>query len=184
MNKIISLVMLCVMSMMSANAAEKVLWEGDHNVSWEEPEGSANREWKELGQADFAAMEAGQKLYFYFDVVAEAEYHKYNFDDLSWVALPGHEAEHAETFSFSENTKVEFEVTQEIKDAIAAGGFAIHGHGFHVVKVTKLVPGQTTIISPSVGRVDNTNVYDLNGQLVAQPTKGLYIMNGKKIIIK
>lgn len=30
----------------------------------------------------------------------------------------------------------------------------------------------------------NGTVYNLNGQLVAQPTKGLYIVNGKKVIVK
>jgi len=28
------------------------------------------------------------------------------------------------------------------------------------------------------------NYYNLNGQRVAQPTKGLYIQNGKKVIVK
>ena len=28
------------------------------------------------------------------------------------------------------------------------------------------------------------NVYDLQGRKVANPTKGLYIVNGKKIVIK
>ena len=30
----------------------------------------------------------------------------------------------------------------------------------------------------------NDNVYDLQGRSVSQPTKGLYIVNGKKVIIK
>jgi 1-deoxy-D-xylulose 5-phosphate reductoisomerase len=35
----------------------------------------------------------------------------------------------------------------------------------------------------SVKSVDN-KAYNLNGQRVAQPSKGLYIMNGKKVIVK
>ncbi len=34
------------------------------------------------------------------------------------------------------------------------------------------------------GTTDDHTVYNLNGQRVAQPTKGLYIMNGKKVVIK
>ena len=34
------------------------------------------------------------------------------------------------------------------------------------------------------GQLTIDNVYNLNGQRVAQPTKGLYIVNGKKVIIK
>ena len=30
----------------------------------------------------------------------------------------------------------------------------------------------------------NGEVYDLQGRRVAQPTKGLYIVNGKKVVIK
>ena len=36
----------------------------------------------------------------------------------------------------------------------------------------------------NTNRTNNTNVYDLQGRKVAQPTKGLYIVNGKKVIIK
>ena len=35
-----------------------------------------------------------------------------------------------------------------------------------------------------MGNADNETVFNLNGQRVAQPTKGLYIVNGKKVIIK
>ena len=139
MKRIFTIVALSVFTMMNLSAEEVTLWEGDYNVSWELPDGDAHKEWKELGQADFAAMEAGQKLYFYFNIADGAEYHKYNFDNWSWQALPGHENEKAEEFSFTENTKVTFEVTQAIKDEIAANGFALHGHGFHVMKVTKEV---------------------------------------------
>lgn len=135
MKKIFTMVMLCIFTVMSAQAEEKTLWEGDHIVDWELPEGNANREWKELGQADFANYEVGQKLYFYFTVVG-SDFHKYNFDNWGWGALPGHEGEHAEAFGINADTKVTFEVTQAIKDEIATNGFAIHGHGFKVVKVT------------------------------------------------
>jgi hypothetical protein len=34
------------------------------------------------------------------------------------------------------------------------------------------------------GELRIENVYNLNGQRVAQPNKGLYIVNGKKVVIK
>ena len=46
--------------------------------------------------------------------------------------------------------------------------------------------GGTTAIT-NTNLTNNTNireVYNLNGQRVAQPTKGLYIVNGKKAVIK
>ena len=48
-------------------------------------------------------------------------------------------------------------------------------------------PGETTSIADN-NRVtittNNGDVYNLNGQRVAQPTKGLYIVNGKKVVIR
>ena len=46
--------------------------------------------------------------------------------------------------------------------------------------------GETTGIDAAIVNNDKqtTGVYNLNGQRVAQPTKGLYIVNGKKVVIK
>lgn len=49
--------------------------------------------------------------------------------------------------------------------------------------------GQTTGISNASrltdnGKMRNDNFFNLNGQRVAQPTKGLYIKNGKKVVMK
>ena len=49
------------------------------------------------------------------------------------------------------------------------------------------LPGEETGISATLMNNEqriNNNVYDLQGRPVAQPTKGLYIVNGKKLIIK
>ena len=49
------------------------------------------------------------------------------------------------------------------------------------------IDGETTgIMSVDNGQltVDSSEVYNLSGQRVANPTKGLYIVNGKKVIIK
>ena len=49
------------------------------------------------------------------------------------------------------------------------------------------IGGETTGISSidnGQWTIDNSEVYNLNGQRVAQPTKGLYIVNGRKVIVK
>lgn len=46
-----------------------------------------------------------------------------------------------------------------------------------------VVEGETTAIK-AVETVADKNVYDLQGRKVAAPTKGLYIINGKKMIVK
>ena len=50
-----------------------------------------------------------------------------------------------------------------------------------------IIVGETTGINsltPSPSPKGEGSVYNLAGQRVAQPTKGLYIVNGKKIVIK
>ena len=131
MKKIFTFLVLSIMAITSAIAAETLLWEGSWYVSWDEPEGSEHREWKHLGQADFAAYEVGTSVCFFMEQAEGATYAKYQIDNWSWVLLPGQSGT-----DFSGNTVAKLPITQEVKDAIAAGGFAIHGHGFNVVKVT------------------------------------------------
>jgi hypothetical protein len=49
-----------------------------------------------------------------------------------------------------------------------------------------VIDGETTGISEieKMRNVGNETFYDLQGRKVAQPTKGLYIVNGKKVVIK
>jgi hypothetical protein len=48
-----------------------------------------------------------------------------------------------------------------------------------------LLSGEATgIDNVSVSNCGNGEVYDLQGRRVSQPTKGLYIVNGKKVVIK
>ena len=131
MKKIFTFMVLSIMAMTSAIAAETVLWEGSWYVSWDEPEGSEHREWKHLGQADFASYEVGTTVCFYMEKAEGATYAKYQIDNWSWVLLPGQSGT-----DFSGSTVAKLPITEEVKAAIAEGGFAIHGHGFNVVKAT------------------------------------------------
>ena len=130
MKKIFTILMISIMAM-SVMAAETVLWEGSWYVSWDLPEGDEHREWKHLGQENFASYEVGSTVCFYMEQAEGAEYAKYQIDKWDWTQLPGQTPT-----DFSASTVAKLPITQEVKDAIAAGGFAIHGHGFNVVKAT------------------------------------------------
>ena len=162
-------------------AEEQELWSGDYNVSWDLPDGDPNREWGGgEGQDVTSHFVSGAKIYVYLTAVAGAEYHKCQFDNWEWVPLPG-----IAPVEFSEDTKVTINVTAEIAAAVAEKGFRLHGHGFHVVKVTKDADSIATIIYRHFNSVSNTNtLYNLRGQRVNQPVKGLYIKNGKKVMMK
>lgn len=135
MKKIFTCVVLSIMAMTSAIAAETVLWEGSWYVSWEYAEDDAanaeHREWKQLGQEDFAGYAEGTTVCFYMEQAEGATYAKYQIDNWSWTQLPGQEPT-----DFSASTVAKLPMNAEVKAAIAEGGFAIHGHGFNVVKVT------------------------------------------------
>ena len=42
--------------------------------------------------------------------------------------------------------------------------------------------GTTEIEEITIEKAENNNYYDLQGRRVEKPTKGLYIVNGKKVI--
>lgn len=130
MKKIFTFLVLSIMAM-TVMAAEQILWEGSWYVSWDLPDGDEHREWKHLGQENFASYEVGTTVCFYMEQAEGAEYAKYQIDNWSWVQLPGQAGT-----DFSGATVAKLPITQNVKDAIAAGGFAIHGHGFNVVKAT------------------------------------------------
>ena len=132
MKKLITLVMLGIMTVLNVNAEETTLWEGDYNVDWDLPDGDPNREWGGgAGQDVTAYFIIGEKINVYL-TVAGTDYHKCQFDTWEWEALPGVDAA-----EFSADTKVTIEVTEDIAAAVAEKGFRLHGHGFHVAKVTK-----------------------------------------------
>ena len=56
--------------------------------------------------------------------------------------------------------------------------------GAHTLNISFDNSETTGIETIDNGQLTMDNVYNLAGQRVAQPTKGLYIVNGKKVIIK
>jgi hypothetical protein len=81
---------------------------------------------------------------------------------------------------------VTIDVTEEIAAAVAEKGFRLHGHGFHVVMVSKEVKESPDAIHNVENKIIKSKglYYNLKGQTVVRPTKGLYIMNGKKCLVK
>ena len=131
MKKIFTFLVLSIMAITAAFAEETVLWEGSWYVSWELPDGDEHKEWKHLGQENFASYAEGTTVCFYLEQTADATYAKYELHNWSWALLPGQTAT-----DFSGAIVAKLPMTAEVKAAIAEGGFAIHGHGFNVVKAT------------------------------------------------
>lgn len=86
-----------------------------------------------------------------------------------------------------EQSSIEFELKEESTFGIGVRGVTSVVHNwmsfsdFRLVKFDKA----TTRITQTVGiSKENCTTYDLQGRRVVQPTKGLYITGGKKIIIR
>lgn len=85
-----------------------------------------------------------------------------------------------------QDNKVVFASIDEVAAPIKAGQAALSLPKINTAKSLSLSPEQvTTGINTVQGSGVKVNgYYDLQGRRVSQPTKGLYIMDGKKIIIK
>ena len=79
----------------------------------------------------------------------------------------------------------ELTFSESVYTQIAEKGIALQGHGIRLNKVLLSGSGDTSIQSPrsQADRLDGA-IYNLAGQRVAHPTKGIYIRNGKKFVIK
>ena len=79
----------------------------------------------------------------------------------------------------------EITFTEAVYNELAEKGMAIQGHGIRLKKVTlDKSSGGTGIQGVVKATIDDGIIYNLAGQRVNNPQKGIYIKNGKKIIIK
>ena len=88
---------------------------------------------------------------------------------------------------FENDTVVTLPITAEVKaDVASKGGFAIHGHGFNVKKVSLSpieIPTPPTAVENVATKNDGIR-YNLMGQKVDENYKGIIILNGRKMIVR
>lgn len=81
--------------------------------------------------------------------------------------------EHTTVFAFDADTFQKFK----------SKGMLFQGHGI-LLKKAVLKAGTTGIKAPKAIAADDAPIYNLAGQRVTKPAKGIYIKNGKKYIVK
>lgn len=106
------------------------------------------------------------------------EYHSYKLDDYGWNALPGQAQ-----VDITANTEVRLVITDAIKNAVATGGFALHGHGINIVQA-RLAAMVTPTAIENISIRSNDIRYNLLGQPVGEDYKGIVILNGHKMIVR
>ncbi|MBR1447145.1 MAG: hypothetical protein IJ588_00135 [Prevotella sp.] len=83
--------------------------------------------------------------------------------------------------NYQELSSDEFTLTAETAILLAKGGSATQGLDLvYIVKVGDIDTGINTLKA----EIENGSVYNLNGQKVQKAQKGLYIINGKKVVVK
>jgi hypothetical protein len=78
----------------------------------------------------------------------------------------------------------ELTFSEAVYNEISEKGIALQGHGIRLKKVTLGKSGGTGIQSVVKATIDDGVIYNLAGQRVTNPTKGIYIKNGRKFIVK
>lgn len=68
--------------------------------------------------------------------------------------------------------------------SLAQKGLVVHGHGVRLYKAVVFDPSPTRIDNVKKERIVQEGLYNLAGQRVKNAGKGIYIKNGKKVVIK
>ena len=89
-------------------------------------------------------------------------------------------------FSVNNVTNTEVELTAELSVIAAEMPYFIYNDNDTVVEVSIVFDGETTSISTVKTDADKMDGewYDLSGRRVAQPAKGIYVKNGRKVIVR
>ena len=108
--------------------------------------------------------------------------------DWAQTSYPSDGYNHMQALDADNVVKVVMDETFVQNAFIDKGGMAIWGDGGFIIKAigtTKdSVLNTDGINTVATGVKNDTRYYNLNGQVVAHPTKGVYIKGGKKILVK
>jgi len=69
-------------------------------------------------------------------------------------------------------------------ELVSKNDLIIQGHGVVMTKVVVKAPATSDIHDATIKREASDAIYNLQGQRIAKPQKGIYIQNGKKLIAK
>ena len=168
---------------------EEVFWEGDAVLDWGDGLQLI------IPAEKFAAYGNGVKLGLFYTL----DFEDYNMIQLfygDWKSNPsfiieGKEYEKEYTPSTvhglnnGDDGMSELTFSEAVYKEVSEKGIALQGHGLRLKKVTLASSSGETAIQGVVKAERNDDViYNLAGQRVTNPTKGIYIKNGKKFVIK
>lgn len=111
---------------------ENILWEGHHYVSWDLPDGDANKTFNLVSKEQFTSLSAGTTLHITYSLEPSAEYHQMQVTTAWWTDLPG-----TEKTELTEDGTRDLIITQDMIDLVnEQDGFLCVGHGYYIDKIT------------------------------------------------
>jgi len=171
----------------SGSGGETVFWEGDAVLDW----GDGLQ--LTVPAENFEAIGKGARLILYYTL----DFTDYNMIQLfygDWKDNPSfiiNGKEIAKEFRPSDlhglkngdDGVTEITFSDSVFDIILQKGIVFQGHGLRLKKVVLASP-ETAIQSVVRAAAPDGAIYNLSGQRVSSPRKGIYIQNGKKYIIR
>ena len=85
--------------------------------------------------------------------------------------------------SIGTNHKTSLTFNATTYDQLKKMGLVIHGKGIRLYKAI-MTDNSSSISSVKVGQTKKTEIYNMAGQRVEKVTRGLYIVNGKKVMLR
>lgn len=158
-----------------ATTAETTLWEG-----------SSAAEQQELNAETVGKFKAGEVLRFYVTVPADGGninvVYKGESNGWSETAIPS--LNNSWPWMNSGETTFDITLTDGDITALSSMGIYFKNGSATITKVTLISQEATAIKGVELLKKDNGTYFMLNGQRTHQPTQGVYIVNGKKVLVK
>ena len=160
--------LLCLLATTTIATATD-LWEGTHAVDWSNT--------LTIEATKFADAQVGQKIVVEFkDATGEViELHS------NGGMLPGTRYAHS---LYADQHEMEVFITPGMLACLKEHGMEICGNAFNFTAIVLVKKETTGVHELSAYPSSNTSevIYNLAGQKVQNPGKGLYIVNGKKVL--
>ena len=155
---------------------EQTVWEGNEAISWNTEVAPGTQ--LETPEGIFAGLQKDNVIKFYTTTTYDEPQYVVTYkkgDAWEWTDLSTTMANGVITYTVADATTA---------TEISERGLVIRGQAYNLTKITVTKAGVSTIINQSMGQtVSNGKLYDLRGMEVkGQPARGIYILNGKKVV--
>jgi hypothetical protein len=169
-------------------SSDQVFWEGDAVLDWSDGLQLT------VPAENFEAIGKGAKMILYYTL----DFSDYNMIQLfygDWSSNPSFiingqkidkEFRPSDLHGLKNGDDGVTEITfsDDVFDIILQKGIVFQGHGLRLKKVVLAGAGSAGLENIIIADDQNAPIYNLSGQRVTNPTKGIYIKNGRKFVIK